>query len=490
MLTTNAINHGLQIANSATSRGLMLGAVPNSPVDEIIKAVSGVDAESFQQNPVEHLQAKTRESKLSIVSHAATKASLSEAIGTILEGRVLRGIRDDIYPLCREIKAKIDEESLRISRDHDTNMTVVTLEEPDIYGYNYVEQMLSGSSVTPSTFNMRQGLKDKLLADVDEASLQSMLTTANEDLNRKLGVVLAGVVSLPVDGYGRFLYSSILLEQRPVMGMKALYGDHSALTSLMFLRAVNANKHPTVKVDDLTSDDRMEIARAVSYFRGAVVKKIEQLNREMRSTSPFAYYDKGERRIYVRGPQYTRWIDGGGEIEAIMGCVLSHGGANMDLCIDNGEKYKAVYEKRVKIEEAKARQITDNRIEQMLEQELVRYIREEADESETAKERMLADISQAREFMKTYRKYPKQDVEQYVSIGVCRTIGRDINAEVIYSEMTNFLAEEGNEEKKAGEAVIVAVARLVGRYLGKQIVSEEVKVLNSYEAPMTTNVKA
>ena len=74
--------------------------------------------------------------------------------------------------------------------------------------------------------------------------------------------------------------------------------------------------------------------------------------------------------------------------------------------------------------------------------------------------------------MASNRMYSNDDYKEYVAKCVCNSVGGNYDAYFIYSEMRDYLANENNAGKTHEDASVIAAARLLGRWLRRQMVTE------------------
>lgn len=492
MLSKVAIEKALVISNNAMARGLSLGSVEGSPVALVSAPISTADSDLFKDDPVHELTRASRDGKFNVFSHSAESSKIAETLTTIIEAR-MRIVREEIFPLIRNIVTVAKERQFQIASDNPLNVSVEFRSYPEIYSTMYVENALSMfQSRVPNTDRIPEALTSKLVTDINASELTEMLTTSNDKVNDLLRNCIEATQEEEKTGPAMESSSRVrsdlannLFRGRSRVFGEALYSNQDSLLTFLFIKAVLGNKHPYIKVEDLSSQERIELTRSQQFYAGLVIDIINLLERDSASGNIFFSISEDRRTVIARDKQYLKWIEGAGSLEAVIGAVSAGVSiVGLDSAARNGDlsKYELDYKRRLSIHESKIAQLGENELESLTRREIINHLVNMAKDNERRELALDDEIKQVRSYVKENRVFPGASHEAYIAQVVCRTIGRNLDAEVTYNAMDEYLKDPENEGKTMNDAACVAYARLLGRFLGCQITSD--KVAKGFNAVM------
>lgn len=463
MLKQTAINHALTIANSATARGLSLSSLPGTPLAALTTTTSCCETEDFRRAPAEAMMAASETSQLKMHDHAQEEYELAKNIRIFLETKVLRTIQEELTPLIREIRAEVSRQRVEIAEQNALGIDIVMHDANSVYSSAYIEQNVMNSSLKrQSNRGVQERIRSMLMSEMtDEQIIETMKTVSNE-VNIKAAELL-------VSTEGKYT----LMRPTERNGILDVFVSHNDLLSYLFLRGVQNDQHPYVKSGDMTSEQRVDIAGAVSAYQWALSEKMSMLDKMAKDTRVWLY--AGEKEIHVIGSRYLRWLEEEGNTkEAVIGAVDRFGSNAPEALNDPSqiEELMKYYQHAVARSETKIRSTSDTTVETTTEQMIIRHFHEEAKISEVAEETLKDDIRATREYFRYCRKDPLEVDATFISRAVCRTVGRGLDAEMILSEMQYYLESEENQDATVHTALQYALARLLGRYMAKQTIIE------------------
>lgn len=285
MLDRNAVEYGINVANNATSNGLVLDLIPDSPIDLVYKAHGSLSTDHYKQamedgTTVQAIIESSADSVYNLHSHSGEVDNVATAVANVLE-RKMSGVKNEVFPLVREISKIVNETRTKIEHDNPLNVTVELITPPTIFSMAYLENALeSYSDRVPSSSTLSDGLRMRLVNGVTDAEVIEMLSTTSESFNKEISLVIAGEYDgssneTMDEGVG----GNYITDKHVVSGIE-LYQNTNAVRAFLFIKAVNANKHPYIKTEDLSSEERMALSRAQAYYAGKTIQHIRILNKD------------------------------------------------------------------------------------------------------------------------------------------------------------------------------------------------------------------
>jgi hypothetical protein len=457
MLRKENIVAAAAIANIAAGRGVLLAPRGDTPLDILQHAMKPVMGSSDVVDEVYQASLDDLNGGFAVTPHHGELEALSDILAERLSKNISH-IRNEINPLIRNIETLCLEAAAKIKADNPLNISLVHMFVPSIYGSaglsNALEIYKSNTFVDP-------GMREQLLSSISEGMSPEQFLEMVESPDAMLNEETRAMVSTLV---GREGYIP-LWDKTPMFG-KEMYCDFKTICSFLFLKAFNAGKHPSINPADLENDDRVYLSRLLAYFGKLTLNHIDVIAKDMVSNPNFLFLDpNNDRKVYVIDEKYSRWVDKGGSLEAVIGHMYNAktSGLNIGDLINNPDKYAKIFERAEKINEGISRNMSSQEIERLVKAELLGYaVRNEQD---TAQRTLHSQSIHA--WFKDNRLYANESCRDFILRAVCDLFGKPYDAKLILTEMEAFLNKPENEAMSLNDAAVFAVTRMLGRWMAK-----------------------
>lgn len=468
MLNKTATDLGMTIANNASSRGIQMSAMPGTPLKAVVTTLLAVGDKEYANKGGEALIKASQSHPLNVHNHQDEKVDIVNNLRTIIENKTLRTIQEDLNPLIRDIRTEVSRQRVAIAEENALGLDIAMHELSPVYSSSYIETLVGTGLRDVRNYVINQSLRRRLVGDLSTEAIVTTIATPSNDLNAQLAELVTRQNEDSVDGV-----ASTLLTM-PTTGLLNIYNDHSDLITFLFLRGVKADKHPYVKLDSLSTDERTELARMISYYQSVLNTRLKAYNRMSESNKVFL--EVRGNVIHVIGKNYMAWTEKEEHTkEAVFGAVIRHGvrAAEILHSTDNFEELEKAYKNHAVVSRSKTATMADSKVEEITRNFIVRHINEEAETSENAAASRSMDLQSVRDYFSVFRKDKLTSDEEFITRAVCKTVGRGIDAEVVILEMQRFLEQEGNEDLELSTALQYAVTCLLARYMARQTVTEK-----------------
>lgn len=437
MLNNTATALGLTIGNNATSRGIQLGAMPGTPLKALVTTLAAVGDKEFQQRGGEALSKAAQSSNLNPHNHEDEKAELVKNIRAIVENKTLRTIQEDLNPLIRDIRTEVSRQRVSIAEENALGLDIVMHELSPVYTSSYIETLVTTGLREQRTTTMNQTLRRRILADLSIESLGKAVETPSAELNAQILELIQKHDERSVDG----ILTDLMSGQKS--GVVSFFTDHSELLSYLLLRGVQADKHPYIKLDSLSTDERVELGRATATYQYILSRRLANHNRINQKATTFIAVEG--KKMHVVAKNYMAWTEKEENTkEAVFGAILRHGARATDVLHSDASRkeLEKAYTSHAVITNGKTKALADSKVEEITRNFIIRHFNDEAESSNAAKESLSTDIASVREFFSMYSKDALVSDEEFITRAVCKTVGRGIDAEVVILEMQRFLEKK------------------------------------------------
>lgn len=465
MLKESALNQAATIGNNATARGLSLVAMPGTPLAALSITTACCETEDYKRDGIAAIAKASASSQLKMYDHASEEYEIAKNLRIFLEGKVIRTIQEELTPLIREIRGAVAKKRVDIAEENALGITIELHDAKDVYNSAFLEQAVMNTALKrqPSR-GVTESLRNMLLADLTAEQAIDVMKSVSNETNVQVAEMM---ISSDDAFYG-------LLRATPRDSIMDVYSSNNDLLSFLFLRGVQNDQHPLVKNDNLSSEQRVDIAGAISAYQWAISEKLTALQRM--SQDGRIWLSVTGKTIHVSGKRYLQWLEKENTSkEIVIGAVDRFGTRAIEILNDEStyEDMKKYFAHAMARTENVIRSSSEAQVEQITEQMLVRHFHEEARISEVAEQSLKEDVQAVREYFRVTRKDPLELDATFISRAVCRTVGRGLDAEMILTEMQHYLEAEDNQDATVAAALQFAVARLLGRYLAKQTIIEK-----------------
>lgn len=472
MLNELSVKHGMVISELATSQDITLGALPASPVGQIAATIATLDSETFGQDPEKQLLGASRTGQLTMSDHGETAGSLSDQLASLVERSSLILIRNEILPICREIRDGIQLERMAIADANSAEVRIKMVEISPIYSSTLVMDSLTRNNRPVGMLTIRQSLRDTLKSGLTNEDLLAMLKTSNDSVNAEIAKMVAEPSMSEV--LDNSVVGMLINSDHSNFRGEHAYVNHIPLLSLLFLKATHAGKHPCIKPSSLENADRLELSRAINVWEEEVRKQVTIQDRRKSRKDAFISYHVESRILYVDTKLYMEWIDKEeNTLEVVHGICNAHP-TSASMRLNDNIDYTAAkrdYKRAVNKAESIKTTLSDTAIENLVRRKLNKHFRKEAELSSIAEEELKENLVKVAEVMKNHRKYATVDDKTFVIQAVCRVFDEGLETELVLVEADRYLNSPDNEGATMQDALAIAHARLIGRYLATQIVA-------------------
>ena len=455
MIKERNISLAAAIANASLTKGRMINAKPNTPLAVLGMSMKPMIGEGDDLGAV----AKAAiDDGTSLMSHSNEMAAM--ATGTVNRFQAYRNqIRNYIYPIIREIIEKCEVRRRDVIAKSPLNINVIQVMCNRVYGNEVLHDMVSAySGQAYADPGKNYAVISEVRDGLNTEDLIAMTKTSYEGFNEAILQLIAEL------GENQ---SYNLFEETPLMGM-AMHTNHNTLLTYMVLKATVAGLHPRFNVNEASSEHRIYLSRMVGYFgKRLSMLMAEQAKDLMRSDFLFQP-EPNARVVYVRDQAYRNWLEAGGSMEAVIAYVYNYSRGQSfasSALYNTPDTLKAEYGRLSKIYDRDARNLTAQEVENLTTDHLVSRIVSDNEDTGIRSEKLKV----IRDYMAANRMYSSDDYKEYVAKSVCNSIGSNYDAYFIYCEMRDYLANESNADKTHEDASVIAAARLLGRWLRRQM---------------------
>ncbi len=446
------------IANASLTKGRHIAALPNTPLAVLGMSLKPMIGEGDDMTAVERAAV---DDGTSLMSHSNEMANLAN--GTINRFQTYRNqIRNYIYPIIREIIEKCEVRRRDVIAQSPININVIQVMLNRVYGNEVLHDMVapySGQAYADpgKNYSVISDIRDGLTMD----DLVTMTKTSYEGFNEALVQLIAEVAE--DQRYNLF-------EETPLMGM-GMYTNHNTLLTYMVLKATTAGQHPRFNVNEATSEQRIYLSRMTGYYGKRLSMLMAEQAKDV-ARSDFVFQPEANSRVvYVRDQAYRGWLEAGGNMEAVIAYVYNYSrGSNFtaSALYNTPDTLKSEYARLARIYDRDARNLTAQEVENLTTDSLVARMVSDHEDTGVRSEK----IKVIRDYMSANRMYSNDDYKEYIAKCVCNSVGGNYDAYFIYGEMRDYLTNENNAGKTHEDASVIAAARLLGRWLRRQMVTE------------------
>ncbi|UKZ10965.1 hypothetical protein CZP2022_242 [Vibrio phage C-ZP2022] len=494
MLNSHSTAQGMVVAGNASARGLVLSAIPASPLAALVTTLSGITEAEFRNKGADAIMSASAPHALNPHDHGEEVAVLAHNLKSVLERKTLRLIQEEINPLVREIRSEITRARIEIAEQNALGLGVQLHRLPNVYSSSYLEQAVKNPSLREQRKKSIGGsLLRKLVSDLTVPQLIETMKTPSAEINTELAALVTKSNEAYVGNEKSYVdtgfeVSGVIFLEPKRIGLMSAYLEHSDLLTFMFLRGVRAGNHPLVSPDALDANERVELAGAISSYQWAVNQRMDYLAREAKNERVFLGTEN-KKIVHADEARYMKWVEAEENTkELVLGALVAYGTTATNVLngeIKDPKELVDRYNFAMKKASVISRTVSESQIERITESAIVRHLNSEAERSETAKESLRDDVAAVREYFNHARKDQLTTDVAYVTRAVCKTIGRGLDAEVVITEMQNYLERDGNEDASLQKALEFGIARLLARFMAKQTITQPFSVGNELSTPVS-----
>lgn len=468
MLDSRSVVSATRIANNAAARGVFFSPREDTPIailNHAMRPVTLTEDRDSKESLLENILSAAQDNPSEMVSMSNHQEDLNE-LTDIISDRLLGEVghlRNVVNPVIQKIKRLIEERRSELSANNPLNLSVYQVIVQPIYGQEQLRSQLANYSGRTTTEPERQrGIESRLLEDVSFENISEMLETPSAGFNGSLQMLLTDIAAggeLPI------------FKDTPLRG-KEMYMQHGTVLTFLFLRALEAGKHPAYKMADLTTEERTYLVRLKAFYGRELEKLLNAIENDLSTWRFFLGVDYDNNTIYVNDVKYRRWLEEkkeqGASMEAVIGTFYRKDTApDIDMLWDDPSIGVKAYERAEVLHGANVRSMTAKEVERLTEKELIAYFVDTIEEAAERQEK----IVMVREYFKNAagRLYANEDPVTYIAKAVCKLVGAGTDAYLMYTEMKTYLNEEENKDRSVKDAGAYAVVRLLMRWMACQV---------------------
>lgn len=462
MILETSARHGDFLADGVSFNGKYLSPISGSPLANIVSTLSAF-AETDNTDDIINqsiIPGSSRGTHEEMQTRYLTP--LVRAISNIINAA-----KNIVNPHCLAIIKKIDEKK----KTNSLNMAgilgdIVTVEVPAILSDELFNSLIENYSNSPEkTITRTMEFFDFIQNNLTTEEVKDLIKTGSPALDLKINDYLPNVAELIANGV-----DTIDISRTPLK---------YCVFYFLLLTGIQNERNDKIIVLNENSDDRLKIAEWRAGCAGrilrdtkAVIDDITEGTIVVRNSYLVDYFN--DYTVYVYGPTYRDWIkEKGGSPEALMGLRasgvdLKSVGANQKLT-ENVEKYKSLYVER--LEHAKHLAIMNDLA--LVKRVTNNYMTDAINAMEDIN---YPDFHKRLALAMQHEYHSEQDLPGFLIKVVARTLfpAPTEDLERGRSDVKDLLIEvhgivNGKEGIDYDTAVYLAVIRLIGKYLRRQI---------------------
>lgn len=480
MISQESIALASGITSSLAGRGAELGVKPNTPLSILNQGVDVISGAIKFEDDTAALKYAAEDHGTMHTSHSGDMDSIAAGMAERIAGNIA-ALRNKINPLIKAIYDASKARESEINSNSPININVIHVATPEVYDTESLDRFLEvyeGRAFADP--GHREALYNRILEDVSPEVFVEMVKEASETFNNAVGVMVGEAVA--------DLGTLGLFEKTPLTGV-GLYKNYSTVLTFLFLRAVQAGKHPKYKAGDLPNDDSVHLARQMGFYAKQTQILIEKLASDLQDEN-FVFMGEGSPSEYfINDAKYQKFVAEGGTLNSVIGYAFKRNRREAPelLTVAVAPKYEAEFNAASDLWEHRRISLTGQQVETLVEEEIVAYIVETIGDSNSRMDK----IREVRKFFKEQgnRMFKGMDIHDYIVRSVCLTLGKQIDAYFIHTEMNEFLTD--NQDSTVSKAASYATTRLVSRWVARQYsVTEKNTGFATVEASDEAVVKA
>lgn len=468
MLTSRSIVAAARIANNASSRGKYFQPREDTPIAILNHATRPVVAQEKSpgmESLIGEIQRASEDhpgEMLSMSNHGEELRTLAKIVSDRMLNEVGH-IRNVVNPMIRTIKGVVEERRSEIAGNNPLNMTLMQVVVQPIYLQDAMRAQIENyAGRNANKPDKKSGLEGRLLEDVNYENIFEILETPNPALNTAIQTLLTDVAAsgiLPIFGV------------TPKFG-RELYTNYASVLSFLFLRALEAGKHPRFKMADFSTEERTYLARLKAFYGRDVELILTNIEQDLGDNRFYMGCDYDTGTIYVNDVKYRRWLemkrDEGACMEAVIGALYRKNVAlDLDMLYNMPSEAVKLYERGEALHKSNTRALTTKEVERVTERELVNYFVDTETDPGIRNERVAA----VRDYFKdrANRLYTNESQDAFIERATCKLVGQGTDAYLIFTEMQTYLNAAENQDRNMSDAGAYAVVRLLMRWIACQV---------------------
>jgi len=459
MLSNQTMHAATSFANSLAASNIALDVHRNGPIDLIMATMNPIEE---NPNDSEAIMQAARPLNSGFDPHTAEV----RRVATMLAARVAGNIklaRNEINPMIRDIIATCEKRKHEIESDSPLNIRIKNIAVLPTFTSSELEGMYERFKLgTFRPVTLGGPIRTKLIGAMTDDLLYEGLKRGNDVWNT--GIMQALKEGRECCGFTNA--SDLLLRDAELAyGSVKWFHDPTNLINFLFVSSVLNGKMPSVNIEDFSMTERAELAKLQAYYGNKLAIQIRTVT-DFAASGNFIFVAESTRKeLYVYTKNYLKWIEDGGNADALIGAVASgeESIAGVSFSIkDKTEHYMNVYKTLESRYRAKQRMITTTEMKDVIETSVYRTIH-----STLLDDQMRTAVANAKAFFSKHPLQTNEDILGYTRRAVCRTFAANTSCLEILNDIDAFM--EDNEGMTIERAAVLAGIRLLAKWSAAQL---------------------
>lgn len=459
MLSNQSITAATQFANSIAASGIALDVRRHGPIDLVMATMNPIESSEDDGQAV-RISAQPLNSGFD--PHTAEVRRTANMLSSRVAGNI-KLARTVINPMIREIITLCEKRKHEIESDSPLNIRIKNVAVLPTFTSPELESMyerFKTGTFRPVTIG--GPIRTKLIGAINDELLFEGLKRGNDVWNT--GIAQALKEGRECCGFTEA--SDLLLREAELpYGSVKWFQDPTYLINFLFISSVLNGKMPSVNIEDFSITERAELAKLQAYYGNKLAIQIQTVTNFAASGNFIFIAESTRKELYVYTKNYLKWIDDGGNADALIGAVASGeeslaGVANNIK--DNVERYMVTYKTLESRFRAKQRMATTTEMKGVIEASVYRTIHGTLQDEE-----MRTAIANAKAFFAKHPLQTNEDILGYTRRAVCRTFAAKTACLEILNDIDAFM--EDNESMTIERAAVLAGVRLLAKWTASQL---------------------
>ncbi|QAX96124.1 hypothetical protein [Vibrio phage vB_VmeM-Yong XC32] len=459
MFKDKSLEAAMQLGTSLAASNITLSLNQNTHLDLVHSSLN-----AFMENDsvVDQVRQAAMPINVGFDPHTGEKRRVAQLMANRASAN-LKMARTVVNPLVRAIVGDCENAKRAIEGDSPLNIGIRSVAVLPTFTSPELATMYEKYRVGAfRPVELSGPLRSKILGGLTDDLLFEGLKRGNEVWNTGIKQAMGEGANL----LGFTTASEILLRnEQPESNSPAMFNSPINLLNFLFLDALLNNSFTNVSLNDITVHERTELAKARAYFGNRLADQIRHVTEFNKSGKFIIPNGSNNKEVFVYAKNYTKWLDGEGEAEALIGALASGRETVVgvsEALMKDPSKYTAEYRRIESSARTRQRLATVAEMKGVIERGLYNHIH-----SEVEKDQVPTYIARAQGFFGKHPLQSNADIGQYVREAVCVAIVPNSACLQLLNDMDAFM--EDDETLTRSQAGVRAMVRLLGQWAGTQM---------------------
>lgn len=467
MLSNESLQAGQQLGTALAAVGIVLEPAHNTPISSVASTMNVAALES--ESVIERIKESVAPLNVGFDPHTAEVKRTTTIMAERVAGNI-RLARTMLIPTIKDIAVACTKRRIEIEQDSPLNVSIRQVATLGALTLPELEAQYSRFRTGSHRFFTVTGkLSSMLLGGLNDVILEEAITRPSDAYAKAIKELITEAST----HYGWSQASDLLLKDVTVSNNSTeLFRNPLLVLNFLFLTAALNGKLTNFPLDDLSLQERTELAKLQAYYGQKLsfqVDSIISFAKSGRFIIP-ANSTKKEASVYARN--YSKWVKEGGEAESVKGAMMLSENSSMvsvsNEILSNQDKFKSHYLRSESTMKARQRMVTTREMQGAVESELFAFIHQEM-----AEENRGVLARRAKAYFGSNVLQNNGDLLTYIRDAVCKVTAPDTNCLQILNDIEAFTEED--ENMSVHRASVLAGARLMAKWCAKQVVARRAK---------------